>query len=33
MYRKDISGIDCGEEAHQWFETFLGKSGIRLIQH
>ncbi len=31
--RKDISGIDWGEEAHQLFETFLGKSGIRLVQH
>jgi uncharacterized protein YcbX len=33
VYRKDISGIDCGEVAHQWFETFLGKPGIRLVQH
>jgi len=33
LYRKEISGIDCGEEAQNWFEKFLGKPGIRLMQH
>ncbi|CAG2163333.1 unnamed protein product [Oppiella nova] len=32
-YRGKIKGIDCGPEANQWFETFLGRPGVRLLQH
>ncbi|CAG2168667.1 unnamed protein product [Oppiella nova] len=28
-----IKGIDCGPEANQWFETFIGRPGVRLLQH
>src|SRR5438552_3842918 len=33
VYNKRIEGIDCGEEANQWFQTFLGNPKIQLIQH
>ena len=28
---QDTEGVDCGQEAGEWFDTFLGHSGLRLI--
>ncbi|XP_023224733.1 uncharacterized protein LOC111625744 [Centruroides sculpturatus] len=33
MYKKTIEGVDCGDEAAEWFHKFLKKSDIRLIQY
>ncbi|CAG2113491.1 unnamed protein product, partial [Medioppia subpectinata] len=33
VYGQHIKGIVCSDEANDWFQTFLGKPGIRLLQH
>ncbi|XP_028409637.1 uncharacterized protein LOC114532352 [Dendronephthya gigantea] len=30
LYTLAGEGLDCGDEAAQWFDTFLGKTGLRL---
>lgn len=27
----DANGVDCGNEANQWFQTYLGKPGYQLV--
>ncbi|CAG2180881.1 unnamed protein product [Oppiella nova] len=33
MYGQQIKGLVCSDECNKWFETFLGKPGVRLLQH
>ncbi|XP_055357350.1 mitochondrial amidoxime-reducing component 1-like [Paramacrobiotus metropolitanus] len=33
VWSQEISGIDCGDEAGEWFSKFLEEPGLRLIYH
>ena len=33
VWSSATQGIDCGDEAAQWFSAYLGKTGVRLVQH
>ncbi|CAG2163332.1 unnamed protein product [Oppiella nova] len=33
MYGQQIKGLVCSDECNKWFQTFLGKPGVRLLQH
>ncbi len=33
VWNQAIEGVDCGQEASDWFSKYLNKPGVRLIQH
>lgn len=33
MWGTETEGLDCGDEAGQWFSDYLLKPGVRLVQH
>ena len=33
VWGSSTQGIDCGDEAARWFADYLGKTGVRLVQH